>query len=248
MFKRSPIEKYTCPCCGYMTLAEKTRGSYEICEICFWEDDPVQFEDPDSEGGANEVSLKRAQKNFQLFGAAERRNIKNVKKPNREDKKDPQFKLIEENRVKKIQIKDWVIVVDEDATRQAQEKLISGAEKCTCEDCKWFSANRDRVLPQEFKDMLRTFGIDYKKDIEVTCVDLAPNEKLYGGWFHANGEVVIGGEEKVAQRGGAKVSELRFVPLVPDFEILFSNRDHLAGKDFPRPICQIEFSVKVKIS
>lgn len=26
-----------CPCCGYRTLRE--RGDYEICKICFWEDD-----------------------------------------------------------------------------------------------------------------------------------------------------------------------------------------------------------------
>ncbi|WP_328859368.1 CPCC family cysteine-rich protein [Streptomyces sp. NBC_00306] len=28
---------YWCPCCGYVTLAE--RGSHEICAVCFWEDD-----------------------------------------------------------------------------------------------------------------------------------------------------------------------------------------------------------------
>jgi hypothetical protein len=28
---------FTCPCCGYPTLAE--RGGYEICPLCFWEDD-----------------------------------------------------------------------------------------------------------------------------------------------------------------------------------------------------------------
>jgi hypothetical protein len=32
-------------------------GEYEICEICGWEDDPVQSADPDYAGGANEESL-----------------------------------------------------------------------------------------------------------------------------------------------------------------------------------------------
>jgi hypothetical protein len=49
----------TCPCCGYKTLPEK--HLYDICPICFWEDDIVQFEDPDFEGGANIVSLRQAQ-------------------------------------------------------------------------------------------------------------------------------------------------------------------------------------------
>ncbi|MBS7426825.1 hypothetical protein KHP59_01710 [Virgibacillus sp. 19R1-5] len=49
--------KYTCPCCGYKTLNEEPPGTFEICEICFWEDDYTQFADPDYEGGANAPSL-----------------------------------------------------------------------------------------------------------------------------------------------------------------------------------------------
>ena len=30
---------FPCPCCGYKTLSESASGTYEICEICFWEDD-----------------------------------------------------------------------------------------------------------------------------------------------------------------------------------------------------------------
>lgn len=58
--------KYTCPCCGYKTLDEKPPGTYEICDICFWEDDEIQFRDPDFEGGANEESLRQCQKAFLL--------------------------------------------------------------------------------------------------------------------------------------------------------------------------------------
>ena len=28
---------YRCPCCGFRTLG--TRGGFEICAVCFWEDD-----------------------------------------------------------------------------------------------------------------------------------------------------------------------------------------------------------------
>jgi len=31
---------YPCPCCGYLVFTEPP-GSYDICSICFWEDDPV---------------------------------------------------------------------------------------------------------------------------------------------------------------------------------------------------------------
>ncbi len=82
-----------CPCCGYKTLSEK--GGYDICPICFWEDDNVQFEDPDYEGGANIVSLRQAQKNFIEFGASEKRFTKNVRKPSQSDEKDPNWKHLE---------------------------------------------------------------------------------------------------------------------------------------------------------
>lgn len=68
---RMTAMKYTCPCCGYKTLDEEPPGTYEICMLCFWEDDPLQFEDPDYEGGANVISLRAAQQNVLRFGVSE---------------------------------------------------------------------------------------------------------------------------------------------------------------------------------
>lgn len=89
---RLATREYTCPCCGYKTLDEEPPGTYEICAICYWEDDPVQFDDPDYEGGANRPSLKTAQKNYQDFGACEKRFQEYVRKPNVDDEKDPNWK------------------------------------------------------------------------------------------------------------------------------------------------------------
>ncbi|API91324.1 membrane protein [Virgibacillus pantothenticus] len=86
--------KYTCPCCGYMTLDEEPPGTYDLCEICFWEDDPVQFVDPDYEGGANTPSLRQAQKNFILVGACEARFIEFIRIPNEKDIKDTNWKRL----------------------------------------------------------------------------------------------------------------------------------------------------------
>ncbi|MED4285135.1 CPCC family cysteine-rich protein [Priestia megaterium] len=84
--------KYTCPCCGYNTLEEEPPDTFDICEICFWEDDGVQFDDPDYEGGANVISLKEAQKNFAKYGACDKGSVKFVRKPNKFDQKDPQWR------------------------------------------------------------------------------------------------------------------------------------------------------------
>lgn len=73
--------KYPCPCCGYKTLTGPHRGSYEICPVCFWEDDGVQFDDPDYEGGANPMSLKQAQRNFEKIGACEEAMLQYVRPP-----------------------------------------------------------------------------------------------------------------------------------------------------------------------
>ena len=81
-----------CPCCGYMTFQDYFPGSYEICPICFWEDDFIQFENPDYEGGANKTSLRIAQKNFYKFGACDLGMTKHVRKPSESDVKDPRWK------------------------------------------------------------------------------------------------------------------------------------------------------------
>lgn len=58
---------YPCLCCGYLTRSETSNGDYDICSVCFWEDDPVQAEDNDYGGGANEPSLNQARENFKKY-------------------------------------------------------------------------------------------------------------------------------------------------------------------------------------
>ena len=64
---------YRCPCCNYKTLCG--RGGYEICPVCFWEDDGQDQPDADIVlGGPNgTLSLTEARSNFQRLGAIEER-------------------------------------------------------------------------------------------------------------------------------------------------------------------------------
>lgn len=48
-----------CPCCGRTMVKE-----YDICDVCLWENDPVQLWKPDQRGGANVMSLNEARKAF----------------------------------------------------------------------------------------------------------------------------------------------------------------------------------------
>jgi len=76
------MPKYKCPCCGYYTL--ETQGEYDICHVCFWEDDPLQCED-ETRLGANKVNLINARRNYKEFGACEAAMLPHVRKPMVED-------------------------------------------------------------------------------------------------------------------------------------------------------------------
>ena len=55
MDPQQPI-KWPCPVCGYDSLGEPP-GSFGICSVCGWEDDPVQIKHPRMQGGANGGSI-----------------------------------------------------------------------------------------------------------------------------------------------------------------------------------------------
>jgi len=68
-----------CPCCGERTLTEERQ--YEICPICFWGDDPTQFDDPTSHGGATRESLEEARQKYQAIGASSAEWLRFVRPP-----------------------------------------------------------------------------------------------------------------------------------------------------------------------
>lgn len=76
-------DSFRCPCCGYFTLTE--RWGYEICKVCFWEDDDERESygqvAPERPQGANRVHLWQARENFLAFGAAEAKNKPHVRPP-----------------------------------------------------------------------------------------------------------------------------------------------------------------------
>jgi Cysteine-rich CPCC len=87
--------KYACVCCGYKTMYREDH-LWEICPVCFWQSDPLENTDPDYKGGANKISLREAQQNFIVFGACEKCSILSVRKPNDDEPRDENFKLIDE--------------------------------------------------------------------------------------------------------------------------------------------------------
>ena len=72
---------YRCPCCHALTL--QGRGGFEICPVCYWEDDGQDDHDADEvRGGPNgTLSLSAARANYKQHGASEARFIGSVRKP-----------------------------------------------------------------------------------------------------------------------------------------------------------------------
>jgi len=74
-----------CPCCRILTLSE--RNAFEVCPVCFWEDDGQDDVDADQiRGGPNRsLSLTEARRNFRAFGACDETVKAFVRFPNSDE-------------------------------------------------------------------------------------------------------------------------------------------------------------------
>jgi hypothetical protein len=70
-----------CPCCGSRTLL--VRGGFEVCPVCFWEDDGQDDDDADQvrDGPNGDLSLTAARANYRKFGAAAEHLLAHVRAP-----------------------------------------------------------------------------------------------------------------------------------------------------------------------
>ncbi|GAA6170716.1 hypothetical protein NBRC116592_03860 [Colwellia sp. KU-HH00111] len=83
-------ELFACPCCEYLTLS--ARDCYEICPVCFWEDDGTQH--PEGGSMANRLMLGEAQDNFLKIGACDERAVAFVKKDAKLQYKKQDYKAL----------------------------------------------------------------------------------------------------------------------------------------------------------
>lgn len=84
------MSKYTCFICGYRTLDE--RCGWEICPICFWEDDVLVQGDEDRSSGANHMTVVEAQANYSRISAISPEYLDKVRPPRENEQRDPDWK------------------------------------------------------------------------------------------------------------------------------------------------------------
>ncbi|WP_369382692.1 CPCC family cysteine-rich protein [Streptomyces sp. cg36] len=86
-----------CPCCGHQMFSDV--WSDEICDVCFWQDDPFQLRYPWVEVGSNGgASLMEAQANFQRIGAVRQDLVRHVRPPAEDEPLDPGWRPFDPQR------------------------------------------------------------------------------------------------------------------------------------------------------
>lgn len=138
--------------------------------------------------------------------------------------------------MKNMRYKSWGIEYDEMLTCQIYKKLISGPEKCDCDNCKNFLLARENLYPESLKEILNQLGIDYKKEAELCYFNrVKPGWHLYKGWFHFVGKL----------QNPPRDNDLRIFELVPDFEdfawSFFDKRDLVSEEFGNNPVVQLEW-------
>ncbi len=78
-------KRFACLCCGYYTLSRQPSGTHNICPVCFWQDDSVNFEFLEYSSGANGISLIEARRSFATLGYAKERSKQYTRPPRPEE-------------------------------------------------------------------------------------------------------------------------------------------------------------------
>jgi hypothetical protein len=107
----TPARREPCPCCGACTLG--SRGDYDICPVCWWEDDGEDNASADEGSGPNHLTLTQARVNFLVTG---------IFNPERVDLRDAQhpFEMYETGR-------RFSLSADGTLVREAEHAWESGA-------------------------------------------------------------------------------------------------------------------------
>lgn len=80
------MKREKCPICGYYTFEDGLGLTFDICPVCFWEDDIFDYDEPDADTGANCVSLQEARENYLKIGAIHPSLKKYVRPPKKCEK------------------------------------------------------------------------------------------------------------------------------------------------------------------
>ena len=111
---------HPCPCCGYRTLPQ--RGAYDLCPVCWWEDEGLE---PWEYSGPNGRTLVEAQQEYLAQHRPYRLRAGKVRAPKRGEERDPDWRPFE-----------------------LTDELIGRVEQAHVEEQRWLDQER-RLAEQE---------------------------------------------------------------------------------------------------
>lgn len=120
-----PIKLESCPCCGYRTIGE--RGNYDICKVCWWEDDGQDNQHSEQiMGGPNYgISLVMGRYNYLFYGlyAPKRTDLMELKAEENEFEKGRLFEIVDnEYLIEKGTDWKWKITLPNNGYKQLGQK------------------------------------------------------------------------------------------------------------------------------
>lgn len=104
-----------CPCCGCKTLGK--RSMFEICPICFWEDDGHDHHNSEEFSGCNGLSLNEARANYLKYGACKNNHVDKVRPPHAVE----------------LPVSSDIVLAHQHSVSHREEVLVS--EQCGCFYC-----------------------------------------------------------------------------------------------------------------
>ncbi len=111
---------HACPCCGYKTLPD--RAAYDLCPVCWWEDEGVE---PWEYSAPNGQTLVEAQQEYLAQRLPHRLRLGKVRAPRRGEERDPDWRPFEltgdlMGRVEQAKA-EWTLLWEDEQRRAAEE-------------------------------------------------------------------------------------------------------------------------------
>jgi hypothetical protein len=143
---------------------------------------------------------------------------------------------LERKAVELLELADWQILFDREATLAAYERTSTGGpELCACNTCRNWADSREKPFPAEFRAFLARLGIPPNREAEVYHNGrLESGLHYYAGWYHFVGKVLCGENE-----GSPNI-------VIDPFAFFFHSSPVLTPEAFCGPsVVQLEFEAQV---
>lgn len=144
-----------------------------------------------------------------------------------------------------IRYKEWEFTVDKEENERTYASLgdeMSKPVTCGCGSCLNFIENRESAFPLEFRHLLASLGVDYRKEADTYHSHrVEKGLHHYGGWFHARGKF----KGPAVFPEGVTSGQFEMHELNPNFSIGFRYASHLHHFSSSENLIQIEFAAHV---